>query len=266
MLAPLGALHLAGAGRDAWSRIAARGFLLAGVPLWLPPFGAPSRAGPWVGLDVALVCGLAAQVLGDPHRVRLLPVTADERLWVVRHGEVDVVAAAYAAAAAGRPVGPPEGVRLVGPYFTDRLALLVRRGARLASVRQLDGQAVGVLPGGAAAAALARALRGAGLAAVHEVGGAGLGMREVTVGRLRALVAGRAVLAALATYDPALAVQELPGLGGESYWMLLGDGAAAGDRLEAAAHRTIAALPRGRALQVLLRGWSAAAADPWTAV
>ena len=241
-----------------WEAIRARGVLVVGVPLWLPPFGAPSPAGPWQGLDVALARHLAAQVLGSPTRLRLLPLAADDRLWALGHGEVDAVAAAFAGPAVPAP-NALQGVQMIGPYFTEPLVLVVRRGAWVRGAARLDGEVVGVLAGGRAAAALRLAM-GARRAAVHEVGSAALAAAEVATGRLRALVVGRSVARALAAHDPELAVQALGGLGNESYWLLVPSG---DSELAAAARRAIAALPRGRTLAARMRAWSRSVASPW---
>ncbi len=241
-----------------WEAIRARGVLVVGVPLWLPPFGAPSPAGPWQGLDVALARHLAAQVLGSPTRLRLLPLAADDRLWALGHGEVDAVAAAFAGPAVPAP-NALQGVQMIGPYFTEPLVLVVRRGAWVRGAARLDGEVVGVLAGGRAAAALRLAM-GARRAAVHEVGSAALAAAEVATGRLRALVVGRSVARALAAHDPELAVQAWGGLGNESYWLLVPSG---DSELAAAARRAIAALPQGRTLAARMRAWSRSVASPW---
>lgn len=244
-----------------WARIQARGYVVVGVPVWMPPFGAPSVTGAWQGLDVVLAHALAAEAAGGSGRVRLMPLSPDQRLWALGQGAADAVAAGFAAPAGAPLTGPSLGVVMVGPYFTDALALLVRRRAPVPNPRALDGEPVGVLVGGRGAAALAAAL-GERRAAVQEVPDAAAGLRALAGGRLRALVLARSVALALADYDPALAVQAIPGLGTERYWLLV----PAGDlRLVAAARRAVAALPRGRALQERLRAWGTHLETPWEA-
>jgi ABC-type amino acid transport substrate-binding protein len=238
------------------ARAQARGYLIAGVPLWMPPFGAPARRGGWAGLDVALAREVAEVVLGDPGRVHLLPLTAGERVWAVRAGAADFVAAAYAADGPGEA---PDGVVLLGPYFTDRLALAVRRGRPVQALDDLDGQVVGVLPGSLGGAALRAAAGAAATPVLEEFVSAGAAARALAAGRLRALVGGEACLRALASLDPELAVQVFPGLGTERYWVLAPAGSPG---LADAIARAVAALPRGAALTAALAAWSAGADTP----
>ncbi len=237
------------------ARARSRGSLIAGVPLWLPPFGAPVRQGGWAGLDVALARQVAEAALGSPEKAHMLPLTPGERLWAVRSGAADLVTAALPSGGAETP----SGLALVGPYFTDAVALLVRRARPVPALGALDGQVVGVLPGGAGAAAL-RAAAGTGATPVlHEVEGAGVAAREVALGGLRAIVAGEAVCRALARFDAELRVQPLPVLGREAHYVLVQSGAR---ELGEAVHRAIGALPRGGALAAALSAWAAGAEGP----
>ncbi len=243
-------------------RARARGYVVVAVPLWAPPFGAPSRDGGWAGLDVALARGIAGGALGNPERVHLLPVTPGQRIWAARSGAADAVAAAYAAPGRTPPPLPP-GIDAVGPYHTEPVALLVRRGRPVASWRQLDGTVVGLLPGAAGGERLrALAAAGPGAAArpvVEESLNAGQAAADLATGRLRAVLGGLSECGALAVHDPELRVQAAAGLGEQSYWVLV----PAGDSgMRAAVRRAIDGLPRGPALRGALRLWAAAAAPP----
>jgi len=259
-----GALHRpAHADGAALARIRRRGYLVVGVPLWLPPFGAPSRAGGWQGLDVALARGVAQALLGNALKVRFLPLLPGERRWAVQSGAADLVAAGFASvvpAGGAPPAAPAEsGVRLVGPYFTEPLALLVRRGDPVRQWRDLDGRVVAVLPGSAGGAALVRVTGRRATPVLAEPGSAALAARGVALGRYRAVVGGLAVCRALAAYDPELSVQTVPELGREAYWVLVPEDA---PELVDPVRRAAAALPSGAALQRRLAGWAAAAAEP----
>lgn len=247
--------HPAHAADRVVARARARGYLVAAVPLWLPPFGAQSRGGAWSGLDVLLARGVAESVLGSPQRVHFLPVSPAERLWAVRSGTADFVAAAFVAPG---PDAPP-GVTLIGPYFAEPLALVVRRGQPIGDLRNLDGQVVGVLSGSAGAQAL-RAAGGQGATPVlQEMDGAGAAARELAIGRVRALIGGLAVCRALARLDPELQVQASPSLGRQSYYVLVPDRA---PDLAEAVRLAIRELPQGRALAAALGAWSVGADAP----
>jgi polar amino acid transport system substrate-binding protein len=260
LLAPAAAWltpRLAAALRHA--EVVRRGYLVVGVPLWMPPFGAPAPSGGWVGLDVAVAQALAEEALGSRQRLHLLPLPPADRLWALAHGEADAVAAAFAGPAPGSAVQAPPGVALVGPYFADALRLLVRRGAWVAGPRSLDGQVVGVLGGGRGAAAAAAWLAPY-RAVLRPLPDAPAALRDLGTGRVRAVVGATVALSALARYDPELAVQGRPVLGEETFWIAL---RAEDAWLVAAARRALGRLPRGRALLARLRAWSTAPAPPW---
>ncbi len=246
------------------ARIRQRGYLIAGVPLWLPPFGAPGRGGGWQGLDVTLAHAVARALLGSPVKVHFLPLLPGERRWAVESGAADVVIAGFASLVPtpdGAVPVPPSGagLRLVGPYFSEPLALLVRRGQPLRHWRELDGRIVAVLPGSAGGDALLRAAGQRATPVLTQPSSAALAARGVALGEYRAVVGGLAVCRALAVYDPELSVQTLPELGREAYWVLV---APAASELVDPVRRAIATLPTGRTLQHLLAGWAAAAAQP----
>ena len=243
-------LPVRGAGRQSW---AVRRYIVAGVPLFLPPFGAPRSGGGWVGLDVELARQVAQAALGNPGRVHVLPLEPGQRVWAVRTGAADIVMAGYSA---GDPAAAPVGVRLIGPYLTAPLALLVRRGDPVRAWSQLDGREVGVLSG---RTALRRAAGPSASYTVEETEVPGAAARGLALGHLRALVGPLPVLQALSGYDPALAVQQEPLLGSERYWVMVPGTAAA---LVPAVEKGIAALPQGAALQRLLTQWANAVALP----
>ncbi len=239
-----------GAAQAPWR---ARGYLVAGVPLWLPPLSAPAPDGHWVGLAPELARGVAAAALGNPGRVHLLPLEPGQRMWAIRSGAADLVIADYGAST---PDAARGGARLVGPYLVTPLALLVRRDQPLTAWAQLDGREVGVLAG---RGALRRAAGPHASYVVEETDVPALAVRGLALGRLRALVGPLPVLAALSAYDPHLTVQSESALGEERYWVLVPAGA---DPLVPAVEKAIAALPRGAALDRALSLWANQAALP----
>lgn len=241
----------AGCGRAAHA-LGPRGYLVAGVSLWLPPFGFPTPGG-WSGLDVALARSLGQVVYGDPHRVHLLPLAPGDRRWVLAHGEVDVVIAAFA-----HPAAHLDGADLVGPYYTAPLQLLVRAAESGAPWGFLDGTLIGYLEGGQAPAIVTTALP----AGVHPVfmpfASAAAAAADLASGRIAALAAPGPTCQALAGRDGQLRVRALPGAPDEPYWVLVrpGDGGLAAD-----VARAIALLPRGVALRRQVTAWNAAAME-----
>lgn len=72
--------------------IKARGQVVCGVNTGLAGFAAADSAGKWSGLDVDVCKALAAATLGDPEKVKYVPLTAQQRFTALQSGEVDVLA------------------------------------------------------------------------------------------------------------------------------------------------------------------------------
>ena len=69
-----------------------RGQLRCGVSEGIPGFSARDAAGRWSGLDVDLCRAVAAAVLGDPAKVKFVPLKASARFPALKAGQVDLLA------------------------------------------------------------------------------------------------------------------------------------------------------------------------------
>ncbi len=68
-----------------------RGELICGVSTGIPGFSNPDENGIWAGLDVDLCKAVAAATLGDASKIKLIPLTAKERLTALQAGEIDML-------------------------------------------------------------------------------------------------------------------------------------------------------------------------------
>ncbi len=68
-----------------------RGELICGVSTGIPGFSNPDEKGKWAGFDVDLCRAVAAATLGDGSKIKLIPLTAKERLTALQAGEVDML-------------------------------------------------------------------------------------------------------------------------------------------------------------------------------
>ena len=68
-----------------------RGMLNCGANGTLAGFGLPDAQGKWTGLDVDFCRAVAAAVLGDPNKVKFVPLSAKDRFTALQSGEVDVL-------------------------------------------------------------------------------------------------------------------------------------------------------------------------------
>ena len=71
--------------------VKARGQLACGVSTGVIGFSAADSQGQWRGLDVDVCRALAAAVLGDPNKVRWVPLNSQQRFTAIQSGEVDVL-------------------------------------------------------------------------------------------------------------------------------------------------------------------------------
>lgn len=71
--------------------VRARGQLVCGVNTGLSGFSLADSQGVWRGLDVDYCRAIAAAALGDPAKVRFVPLTASARFTALQSGEVDVL-------------------------------------------------------------------------------------------------------------------------------------------------------------------------------
>src|SRR5262252_1361331 len=115
-----------------------RGVLLCGVSEGILGFSIETAAG-WTGFDVDLCRALAAAVLGDPGKVRYLPLNAENRFGALQSGKIDVLSRNSSWTMA-REVE----LKLVFPATTyfDGQGFIVRRARNTNSALELDGAKV----------------------------------------------------------------------------------------------------------------------------
>src|SRR5262245_63278550 len=78
------------AGKDI-DAIKARGALICGVPTGVAGFALADSQGKWDGLDVDVCKAVAVALLGDPEKVKYVPLTAQQRFTALQSGEVDML-------------------------------------------------------------------------------------------------------------------------------------------------------------------------------
>ena len=65
--------------------------VVCGVNTGLAGFSAADSQGNWIGLDVDICKAIAAAVLGDPKKVKWVPLNAQQRFTALQSGEVDIL-------------------------------------------------------------------------------------------------------------------------------------------------------------------------------
>ncbi|MEP9351075.1 amino acid ABC transporter substrate-binding protein [Xanthobacter sp. KR7-225] len=127
-----------------------RGELVCGVSKGLPGFSAPDASGRWSGFDVDLCRAVAAAVLGDPNKVKFVPLNAEERFPALQKSEVDLLSrnSTWTLEREAKL-----GLLFAGVSYYDGQGFLVPNARKLTSSLELDNSKVCVQAGTTAAAA-----------------------------------------------------------------------------------------------------------------
>lgn len=124
--------------------VRARGTLVCGVSQGFAGFSAPDSRGEQRGLDADYCRALAAAVLGDPTKVRFVPLTAQARFAALQSGEIDVL---YRNSTQTFLRDTSLGLQQGPVNFYDGQGFAVRRDANVQRVQQLDGATICVAQG-----------------------------------------------------------------------------------------------------------------------
>lgn len=137
-----------------------RGILNCGVNVGVAGFSLPDSQGVWQGMDADLCRGVAAAVLGDPGKVRFVPLTAVQRFTALQSGEIDVL---FRQTTMTLSRDTKLGLRMVGVNLYDGHGFMVRKDAGVTSLKQMDGMTICLSPGTTNELVTNDAFRSAGL-------------------------------------------------------------------------------------------------------
>lgn len=121
-----------------------RGSLNCGSNGTLAGFGLPDAQGKWTGLDVDYCKAIAAAVLGDPNKVKFVPLSAKDRFTALQSGEVDVLAR-NTTWTSSRDTSL--GLNFAGVNYYDGQGFMVRKALKVNSALELNGASVCVQQG-----------------------------------------------------------------------------------------------------------------------
>ena len=116
-----------------------RGTLICGINPSLPGFGQPDEKGQFKGFNADICHAIAAAVLGDPDKVKFVPLTATTRFVALTSGEVDVLTH-NSTWTMQRDTAA--GLHFTGFTFFDGQAFMVRKSANITSAIELAGASV----------------------------------------------------------------------------------------------------------------------------
>lgn len=117
-----------------------RGVLKAGVKVDVPKFGYKDPGtGKIDGFEIDLVRAVAKKILGDPNKIELTGVTAKTRAALLDNGEIDLVAATFTITEDRK-----KSLNFTDSYFTDGIAIMVKKGSGITGLKDLDKKKIGV--------------------------------------------------------------------------------------------------------------------------
>ncbi|MDR0684835.1 MAG: transporter substrate-binding domain-containing protein [Spirochaetaceae bacterium] len=114
--------------------------LKVGVKADVPGFGLLNTStNQYEGLEIELAKLLAAEILGNPGKIRFEPVTAKTRGPLLDNGELDMIIATFTITEERKLT-----YNFSTPYYTDAVGMLVKRSSGINSLADLDGKTIGV--------------------------------------------------------------------------------------------------------------------------
>ena len=124
--------------------VKARGELNCGSSTGLTGFGMPDANGVWTGFDVDLCRAVAAAVLGDPSKVKFVPLTGETRFTALAAGEVDLLSR-NSTWTFSRDT--ELAFDFVAVNYYDGQGFMVKKELGVSSAKELDGATVCVQTG-----------------------------------------------------------------------------------------------------------------------
>jgi general L-amino acid transport system substrate-binding protein len=129
---------------DTLKEIKSRGYLICGVSGQTPGFSVQDKKGKWSGLDVDFCRAVAVAILGDPEKVKYIPVNAKDRFMVLRQKEIDILARNTTWTAQREN---QEGVAFPAVNFYDDQAIMVPKTMGIQKGADLDHVTLCVISG-----------------------------------------------------------------------------------------------------------------------
>jgi general L-amino acid transport system substrate-binding protein len=116
-----------------------RGVVLCGTTTGFAGFSAPDAKGEWHGLDVDLCRAVAAAVLGDASKTKIVPLDAQQRFTALQSGEIDLLARNTTVT---QQRDTALGIIHAGVNFYDGQGFMVPKSLGVKSAKELNGATV----------------------------------------------------------------------------------------------------------------------------
>lgn len=121
-----------------------KGILTCGVSEGVPGFSIPDSNGHWVGFDVDLERAVAAAVLGDPQKIKFVPLASKQKIIAASSGQVDLVSRTTTWT---MKRDAKQGVDFTKIVFYDGQGFMVSKALGVDSAKKIDGATICVTAG-----------------------------------------------------------------------------------------------------------------------
>jgi len=131
-------------GKSALDTVKARGSVICGVNTGLGGFSLADSQGKWKGLDIDMCGAVAAAVLGDATKIKLVPLSAQQRFTALQSGEIDMLVR-NSTITLQRDAGL--GIQFTGVNFYDGQGFMVTKKLGVKELKELGGATICVAQG-----------------------------------------------------------------------------------------------------------------------
>src|SRR4051794_31811391 len=121
-----------------------RDLLVCGTSTGAAGFSLPDSRGEYRGLDADLCRATAAAVLGDPAKIRWVPLTSTARLPALQSGQVDVL---IRTTTWTQTRDTANGLNFTAVNFYDGQGFMLRKSLGIAKATELQGASICVVSG-----------------------------------------------------------------------------------------------------------------------
>lgn len=124
---------------DTLSVVKEQGAVRCGVTTGFAGFSAPDDKGVWKGLDIDMCRAVAAAALGDAAKIKVVPLSSQQRFTALQSGEIDLLARNTTVT---QSRDTALGAIHAGINFYDGQGFLVSKSLGVTSAKQIDGATV----------------------------------------------------------------------------------------------------------------------------
>lgn len=124
---------------DTLTAVQKRGYVICGVSQGLTGFSSLDNQGHWQGLDVDFCRAVAAATLGDSHKVKFVPLSAEERFTALQSGDIDLLSRNTTWTLQR---DTELGLSFIGVLFFDAQGFMVKKSDNVKSTMDLNGATI----------------------------------------------------------------------------------------------------------------------------